>query len=349
MTDADVAKPPATRDALLGCLLGTAVGDALGLPYEGLSPRRGQRMLGTPDRYRFLFGRGMVSDDTEHAVLVAAAFARAHGDPDDLARRLARSLRWWLAGLPAGVGLATLRAIVRSFALPPGRSGVHSAGNGPAMRAAPLGVLAPHAGAIPALVRAATELTHRDPRAFDGALAVAAAAHAAARGQRLDPEGLLRLLPDAHPDLRTPLERLGPSLARGETTPEFAESVGLARGVTGYVCHTVPVCLHAALALPNDFAGAIRAVIACGGDSDTTAAIAGGIVGAGVGEHGIPRHLIDGLAEWPFGVAWLQRFVDRVVAASEPPAIPFLGRLPRNALFTATVLSHGFRRLLPPY
>ncbi len=32
----------ADTDAYVGCLLGTAVGDALGLPYEGLSPRRGE-------------------------------------------------------------------------------------------------------------------------------------------------------------------------------------------------------------------------------------------------------------------------------------------------------------------
>jgi len=50
-----------THAAIVGSLLGTAVGDALGLPYEGLSPRRAERMLGTPDRYRFVPGRGMVS------------------------------------------------------------------------------------------------------------------------------------------------------------------------------------------------------------------------------------------------------------------------------------------------
>ena len=38
-------------DAYVGCLLGTAVGDALGLPYEGMSPRSGARMFPDPDRY----------------------------------------------------------------------------------------------------------------------------------------------------------------------------------------------------------------------------------------------------------------------------------------------------------
>lgn len=43
------------RDAIIGCILGTAVGDALGLPYEGVSPQRARRLLGPPDRYRFFF------------------------------------------------------------------------------------------------------------------------------------------------------------------------------------------------------------------------------------------------------------------------------------------------------
>ena len=56
-----------SRHPIESSLLGTAVGDALGLPYEGLTPERGQKLIGYPDRFRFLPGRGMVSDDTEHA------------------------------------------------------------------------------------------------------------------------------------------------------------------------------------------------------------------------------------------------------------------------------------------
>lgn len=77
--------------ALAGSLLGAAVGDALGLPYEGLSPRRAARLLGPPDRHRLLGGRGMVSDDAEHACMTA--FARLsrggrRGDPRWGGRRL---------------------------------------------------------------------------------------------------------------------------------------------------------------------------------------------------------------------------------------------------------------------
>ena len=54
-------------DQIAGVILGTAVGDALGLPREGLSRRRAGKLFGDPPLgHHFLFGRGMVSDDTEH-------------------------------------------------------------------------------------------------------------------------------------------------------------------------------------------------------------------------------------------------------------------------------------------
>jgi ADP-ribosylglycohydrolase len=54
-------------------LLGAAVGDALGLPSEGLSRQRIKRLFPGPLRHRFFFGHGMVSDDTEHLFMVAQA------------------------------------------------------------------------------------------------------------------------------------------------------------------------------------------------------------------------------------------------------------------------------------
>src|SRR3954471_18836892 len=123
------------RDAVVGCLLGMAVGDALGLPAEGMSRRRQRRLFPDVGRYHFLFGRGMASDDTEHACLTAQALITSAGDAERFAGDLARRLRWWFLGLPAGIGRATARACLKLWlGYPPGRSGVFSAGNGPAMR-----------------------------------------------------------------------------------------------------------------------------------------------------------------------------------------------------------------------
>ena len=60
-------------DRFRGLLLGTAVGDALGLPAENLSAEKIRRRWRGDWRMRLIFGRGMVSDDSEHTLMVAQA------------------------------------------------------------------------------------------------------------------------------------------------------------------------------------------------------------------------------------------------------------------------------------
>ncbi len=64
--------------ALTGRLFGTAVGDAMGLACEGLSRRRQAKMFPVLNSYKFLFGKGMTSDDTEHTCMLAQSVI-AHG------------------------------------------------------------------------------------------------------------------------------------------------------------------------------------------------------------------------------------------------------------------------------
>lgn len=129
---------PAER--LVGCLIGTAVGDSLLLPAEGLSRRQIERRFGEQLTHGLLFGRGMVSDDTDHSFLLARCLAAEPRDVAGFSRRLAWRLRWWLLCLPAGCGKATGQAIVRLWlGFSPARSGVASGGNGPSMRAAIIG------------------------------------------------------------------------------------------------------------------------------------------------------------------------------------------------------------------
>jgi ADP-ribosyl-[dinitrogen reductase] hydrolase len=156
--------PSPSVDSIRGVLLGTAVGDTIGLPYEGLSARRVGRWAPKRLCHGFLLRRGMVSDDTEHTALVAIALASTRS-PGDFQSALARGLRRWLLTGPGGVGLATLRALLKlNLGFSPERSGVDSAGNGPAMRAALLG-LCVDLSDLPAYARANTRLTHTDPRA----------------------------------------------------------------------------------------------------------------------------------------------------------------------------------------
>ncbi|GAB4456126.1 MAG: ADP-ribosylglycohydrolase family protein [Armatimonadaceae bacterium] len=345
---------------IAGCLLGTAVGDALGLPAEGLSRTRQKNLFGTMGSYRLLPGIGMVSDDTEHTVMTAQALIASGGEPERFARKLANALRRWILLLPAGVGLATARACGKLLlGFPPDRSGVFSAGNGPAMRSAILGACYPENRAhLYALVRATTRLTHTDPKAEYGAAAVAFAAAQFACGVPDAPNlcTLLRtFLPDDAAPLLVALEAMADSVLRAETTEEFAASQNLSERVSGYVYHTVPVALHAAYRNPDDFRRAVLAAIHCGGDTDTVAAITGGIVGAGVGEEGIPDEWRRGLRDFPLSYARLLSFAAPLalaVSTGQPGSVPRLPLLPtmaRNLFFFLIVLLHGMRRLFPPY
>lgn len=345
---------------IAGCILGTAVGDALGLPYEGVSRQRLSRLLGPPERHRFLFGRGMISDDTEHTCLVAQALISSGSNVDSFTRDLAKRLRWWFAALPAGLGRATLRSCLRLwFGVPPNRSGVFSAGNGPAMRSAILGAYFDDVKTMLEFVRNSARITHSDPKAEFGAIAVALATFIGRNNPTVDGDQFLDQLSESiTPDGDELIELLKPvvrSVASGESTLDFAAANGFESGVSGYTYHTVPIVIHAWLSNPRDYRVAVTSVIECGGDADTTAAIVGGIVGASTGESGIPPEWLSGIAEWPRSVNWMRRLSSQLckTRTEQTPVLPistnFVATLVRNLAFLVIVLFHGFRRLFPPY
>lgn len=308
-------------------------------------------MYAGPLRQRLVAGRGMLSDDTEHACMTAQALLAESHDPARFARVLAWKLRWWLLALPPAIGLGTLRALVRLWlGFSPARSGVHSAGNGAVMRAPIIGAWFDDPDQIERFVAASTSITHRDPRAHAGALAIAIAAHHAVRDREIDPAVVLDDIRARTPDreLRDALGRVELALARSQEPVELASDLGLARGVTGYVHHTVPVCLHAWLRSPGDFRRAVGDVIMLGGDSDTTGAIVGALAGASAGEGAIPRGWLA-ISDAPRTLAWIRALGARIRDRGAPlrlwwPVVPL-----RNALFAAVVLGTGLRRLFPPY
>lgn len=346
------------HNSLLGVLVGTAVGDAIGLPMEGLSARRQERLFPLPLRHRFVGGFGMVSDDTEHTIMLAQALLEHPNDPAGFQRSFGWKLRWWLASLPAGVGFATLRSILKLWVgIPPTRSGVISAGNGPAMRTAVLGVYFADQPELRVLyVRASTQITHLDPRAEIAAQAIAETSAWMAK-QREDVHALLDSLANLSniPEWGTIVTKLTESLSSDQSTAAFAKSLGAGQGVSGYAFQSVPVAIYAALRHRSSFESALSDAISCGGDSDTVGAMTGALVGARLGAERIPRSWRTGLVEWPRSLPFLHRLAERLSRQRKTPSP--LGPVPyfwpfipvRNVVFLAIVLAHGFRRFLPPF
>ena len=351
------------RDRFRGVILGTAVGDALGLPAEGISRRRAQKLFKGRWRHRLLINRGMVSDDTDHTVMVAQSLL-AHPDSVELfTRRLSWCLRWWLLSLPAGIGFATLRSILRLWGgMSPSRSGVRSAGSGPAMRSAPIGAFFAFVpDQLDDYLRASTRITHTDPRALTGAKAVAHLAAWTIRENLTERPGLedfsnlLRSMSSQDEEWAHLLGLISTAYRQHHSVDQFAEALGLFKGVTGYVYHTVPVAVYAWYKHFGDFEQTLSAVLNCGGDTDTSGAIAGALAGAVVGQQGIPIDWLEGIFEWPRGLNLLKQIADGLAeqcqlrTARSPVRYFWPGLVLRNAFFLAVILLHGFRRLAPPY
>lgn len=337
------------------CLLGGAVGDGLGLPYEALSARRAQRWSRGPLRHRFFFGRGMVSDDTDHTIFVAQALLRSGGNVDRFRATLAWRLRCWLLSLPAGIGFGTLRGILKLWLwIKPG--GVNSAGNAPAMRSSLLGCyFATDTSARRAHVVASTLLTHSDPRALAGALAIAETAARIARGewrQRPTPLAFAQVVTDVSDDAqwRALQPLLAEACASATPTQLLRERLHMQQAVPGFVMCSVPFSLVAWYEGHGDYARTLRLCVDAGGDVDTHAAMAGALAALVCGEEGIPPAWIRGYADWPHG----KRYLRQLANALEDPQSSCSTRfspalLLRSPVFIATVAAHGLRRLLPPY
>jgi ADP-ribosylglycohydrolase len=319
------------RDRVAGVLLGTAVGDACGVPFEGLAPERVANRLARRPLVPYV-----VSDDTEHTALVARALVRSGGDPLELARQLARGLRRWLWALPPMIGWGTLRGLVRScLGWSPATSGVRSPGSGPAMRAALLGVVGTDDHHVRALVAASSRITHRDPRAEDAALAIARAARTG------DPEALGAIARQC----RT--REVGDAIAAVAAAARLGLDLSLhgwSRGVPGYCVDVVAAATWVWATSPTDGRAAVERAVRLGGDTDTVAAIAGALVGATAGPRALPAAWRRDALAWPLTIDYLDRLADAVVGG-ELPRDRTLIALPRNLVVGLRMLVLAARHL----
>jgi len=278
---------PGVISRFTGCLLAAAVGDCLGAAYEGYS---GMDLAEAYYDGRFQPGSmtmGEWTDDTSMLIATATSVAEMSAVKGE---SLARHYLAWFETGGRGIGRATYHAMKRLQAGVPweqaGEKGEYAAGNGVAMRVAPIGLL--HARDLDGLwqdVRDCGVITHRNEEALAGGFAVAYAVARAAAAQ-LDPETIiLEILDQLEPSRLTDgLSEAARLLERGE--PPLAALPALHLG--GAAFETVPTAFYCFLRCPEDLPETIVSSIVAGGDTDTRACIAGAISGAYNGAEAIP-------------------------------------------------------------
>jgi poly(ADP-ribose) glycohydrolase ARH3 len=290
----------------LGCLTGSALGDAIGeLAFRHPQESELRSALEQVDTLEY-------TDDTAMALGLAESLAATGRlDQEHLGRTFQRNFlrepwRGYASGPPTvfhlveHTGIAYPEAAGRLF------GGEGSYGNGAAMRVAPVGLFFRDSPDLYELAAASAAVTHAHPLAQDGA---AVQAFAVARAVATDPREPFR--PQAFLEAIFPVAR----------TREFQEKLRLVRsllarrapgreaaralGQSVRIHESLPFALYAYLAQPQSFADCIFGAVLNGGDRDTLGAMAGALSGAYLGIDALPppwlrklenRELIERLA-----------------------------------------------------
>ena len=280
-------------DRVVGSVLGLALGDALGAPFEFSRREDIPDPLVPFERQWMGLPPGTTSDDTAMALNLVRSLAQNGAlVPADL---MARHLKW-LNSDPQDVGALTRRVLRRveageepeaaAEAVWEERGPEVSAGNGSVMYCAPLG--AAYANRPITLLGVApwlSALTHFDERCRTAVLAVTVTVASLVRGD--DPEAAVRK------SVEVVLDRPG-----GEELEFLVDAVGRERSVDGpdqgFCLYTAAIGLQA-VARSVDFGDELIRVVRLGGDTDTNAAVAGALLGAAVGASGLPAGWMERL------------------------------------------------------
>ena len=295
MTAGSIAK----RDRFFGCLLGHAIGDAVGAPVEGMPATAiwydmgGARKLVSDPTVEHL----IYTDDTQMTIAVAEALIAA-GQADEQAlcdafvanyepgRGYGQGARRIIEAMADGGDWRRLAATI----FPGG-----SLGNGGAMRVAPIGLLFhDDLDHVAEQAAASARPTHLHPIGIDGARLVALAVAIVVRDGVFDRERFYTELIGraATEEFRYQLERAA------RWTP--SDPVGLF-GSSLPADRSVVTAIACFAATPRDYPAVLASAIALGDDTDTVAAIAGGICGALNGVGVVPRRLLERLEDGPKG------------------------------------------------
>jgi ADP-ribosylglycohydrolase len=301
------------RGKYQGTLVGGAIGDALGRPAEGRWPEKIQARYGVLKDFQPWRGwkggpKGTITDDTQMSMCVAETLVEhGHLDPEDLARRFVD----WLP-IGRGKGRSCTAAVLRlTEGIPWYEAGVASAGNGAAMRAAPVGLRYPcDVSALRRDAALSAVVTHADSMAAASAIAVGFATSYLLhlKPGELDPSELVRALETALEDVPDPGhperkpgcdDRPVPLRERIGEIPDFLGEPpdrGFGYFYNGaFVLESLPAALWCFLDSPEDPERVLLTAVNGGHDADTVAAMAGNLAGAYHGEDAFPDRWRDDL------------------------------------------------------
>jgi len=278
-------------DRARGCLLGLAIGDAIGTTVEfmprGSFPPMTDIIGGGPFRLK----AGEWTDDTSMALCLGASLLENDFDLHD---QISRYVRWYRQGYMSSTGCCfdignATREALESFELDgnpeAGSTNPRSAGNGCIMRLAPVPIRFVNEPEKAVWLSAGqSKTTHGaleclEASQFFGGILVRALQGRFTREQVLVPEQRLT-------------KQISSSRLRRIAAGEyFAYSREQIRG-SGYVVDSLEAALWC-FYTTDSFSDAVLAAANLGDDADTTAAITGQVAGAYYGETAIPRHWLD--------------------------------------------------------
>ena len=302
----------AAKDRVVGGVLGLALGDALGAPFEFRRAKDVPLPLPAFELPWAGLPPGATTDDTAMARNLWTSLIATGGelDTDDVLRRHLQ----WLATSPPDVGSLTRRVLSgwRDGERDPAHDYVArrgpevSAGNGSVMCCAPLGLAyAMRSDDLHEAAPALSAITHADERCRTACLAVTLVAAALVRGD--PPETAVR---DA---LEAVTGREG-----AEELEYLVGAAGIDRSIDGpdqgFVFFTAGLALRFA-GESRGFESGLREVVSLGGDTDTNAAVAGALLGALHGTQALPGGWLDLLADRPAMEAEARKLAEMVASA----------------------------------
>ena len=274
-----------------GCLLGLAVGDAIGTTVEFKSRGTFHPITDMVGGGPFHLKPGQWTDDTSMALCLAESLIACNGF--DALDQMNRYLDWWKKGYMSSTGVCfdignTIRQALLNFTISGdplnGLTGTYSAGNGSLMRLAPIPMFySPNKTEARFYAAKSSLTTHAAQECLEASSLYAEMLVSALSGQ--DMETIL----SANDTSEFVSEKII-AIAKGEYKNKTIQHIiG-----NGYVVNSLEAALWC-FWTTHSFSDAILAATNLGDDADTTAAICGQIAGAFYGLSNIPSHWLEKL------------------------------------------------------